>query len=975
MAEAVTVTFASPPFSAVDFNVDQPHNFIGLRGSSNTVQVGVSPLAVTFLTGTNYFSISASMIADGWVITASNGVAVWRSNVSSVALTNVLYTNAGPSDTYVVGQTEFLKTNSFSGGGSSGITALTGDGTASGSGSVTFTLVNIPNGTTMAGDILATAITAPSTPASGKGLIYLDSTSKNFSFKDDTGAVNHGIRTSATIAHEWISAIFDNGNTTLSQPTFTDISGTASASQIPVATTTSNGGVKVDGTSITISGGVISSTGGASGANPTATASDTAVNGSATTFLRSDGAPAVQKGSSSQFGVLKVDGTTITASGGVISSTGGSGITALTGDVTASGSGSVAATVKGINGTLLSSLQSGILFNTFGTGVPSTRNDWPSVASQLTLLIPQSALGTGSSGAGTKFLADDQTYKTVSSGGITSLASTNAFVPSVIGATGFVPTAFIHSNTFNAQSVDGTFTFGGFQGTNWSAATVGLGAGSATAAMADFDTNGTLDFVLPANLSASFKVYTNVSIKGYAGQFALAFTGAAAGNILGVCTADVNGDLRPDIIVVSGSAVEIFTNNGAAAQFVKEGSSYTVSGGVRAYSADFNGDGSADFIVSSSSGAATEWTNNLGTGVFVQDTASTFPAYAHATLPGAIAHFMGTTNWDIVLNNGTPVGVLLITNNGSGVFTISTTNKDFLIDGSMNTNDFNGDGMVDVVVDQSTSGKTYVVTNNGVGGFGDYSSNNVPGASGSTLPVSTGDFNMDGLPDIVQPGGSGTGGYVILTNAGAGLGFGVFTTNLIQVNPMEVWVGDFNGDGRADIGWYGFGSGSAQDSVNITYNLPVLYGILQGDGTNIVNGSITVTYSSSAVTPAGAWQPNLATFGNLNISTNYLHYSATAALFTLGTVMTANTTATVTFNTAGTSETVYNTSASTIGSLAITLSTSATPGMINRYATHGICSVVTVTGTVSIGAAVTAITADSSVAWQALTASTWARIQ
>jgi len=56
------------------------------------------------------------------------------------------------------------------------------------------------------------------------------------------------------------------------------------------------------------------------GANPTATASDVAVNGTATTFMRSDAAPAVQKCSSSVFGLAKVDGTTITASGGVISS-------------------------------------------------------------------------------------------------------------------------------------------------------------------------------------------------------------------------------------------------------------------------------------------------------------------------------------------------------------------------------------------------------------------------------------------------------------------------------------------------------------------------------------------------------------------------------------------------------------------------------------------------------------------------------
>lgn len=60
-------------------------------------------------------------------------------------------------------------------------------------------------------------------------------------------------------------------------------------------------------------------------ANPTATASDTAVNGTADTYMRSDGAPAVQKGTSSQFGLVKVDGTTITSVAGVISSVGGGG--------------------------------------------------------------------------------------------------------------------------------------------------------------------------------------------------------------------------------------------------------------------------------------------------------------------------------------------------------------------------------------------------------------------------------------------------------------------------------------------------------------------------------------------------------------------------------------------------------------------------------------------------------------------------
>lgn len=80
------------------------------------------------------------------------------------------------------------------------------------------------------------------------------------------------------------------------------------------------------------------SPGGATGANPTATAGPAAVNGVATTFMRSDAAPAVQKGSSSQFGIMECDGTTITCPGGVATASGGSA-TAITVGTTTVGSG------------------------------------------------------------------------------------------------------------------------------------------------------------------------------------------------------------------------------------------------------------------------------------------------------------------------------------------------------------------------------------------------------------------------------------------------------------------------------------------------------------------------------------------------------------------------------------------------------------------------------------------------------------
>lgn len=56
-----------------------------------------------------------------------------------------------------------------------------------------------------------------------------------------------------------------------------------------------------------------------SAANPTATIGTSAVNGSASTFMRSDAAPAAPLGSSSVFGLLKVDGSSIVAVGGVAS--------------------------------------------------------------------------------------------------------------------------------------------------------------------------------------------------------------------------------------------------------------------------------------------------------------------------------------------------------------------------------------------------------------------------------------------------------------------------------------------------------------------------------------------------------------------------------------------------------------------------------------------------------------------------------
>lgn len=58
---------------------------------------------------------------------------------------------------------------------------------------------------------------------------------------------------------------------------------------------------------------------GTSFANPTGTASDTAVNGVSNNAMRSDAAPAIQKGTNAQFGVVEGDGKSVLIASGVAS--------------------------------------------------------------------------------------------------------------------------------------------------------------------------------------------------------------------------------------------------------------------------------------------------------------------------------------------------------------------------------------------------------------------------------------------------------------------------------------------------------------------------------------------------------------------------------------------------------------------------------------------------------------------------------
>lgn len=116
---------------------------------------------------------------------------------------------------------------------------------------------------------------------------------------------------------------------------------------------------------------------------------------------------------------------------------------------------------------------------------------------------------------------------------------------------------------------------------------------------------------------------------------------------------------------------------------------------------------------------------------------------------------------------------------------------------SVAVGDFNGDGKQDLAVANLNGGTVSVLlrnaANNGFDAKIDYAVGNNPSS------VAVGDFNSDGKQDIVAVNsGSQSSVSVLLRNA-ANNGFEPKADYLVNLYPTAVAVADFNGDGRQDI--------------------------------------------------------------------------------------------------------------------------------------------------------------------------------
>ncbi len=258
--------------------------------------------------------------------------------------------------------------------------------------------------------------------------------------------------------------------------------------------------------------------------------------------------------------------------------------------------------------------------------------------------------------------------------------------------------------------------------------------------------------------------------------------------------ADITGDGEPDLIVANQGAASFSTLRGLGNGFFLP--LITEDTGISPHAiavGDFNQDGRLDLAVANFA------SNNVD--IFLGNGNGTFRLFGSLEAAGpsaiAVADFNGDGRLDLAVVETNSNSVSIFLGNGNGGFLPFFTSMVGDRPVSIATGDFNGDGRLDLVVANIASNNVSILLGTGVGVFlapRNFSAGELPAY------VALGDFDGNGTIDIAVANATGfsVGSISVLLGFGNG-GFTSPITFAAGSNPSFLVSGDFNLDGKPDL--------------------------------------------------------------------------------------------------------------------------------------------------------------------------------
>ncbi len=401
----------------------------------------------------------------------------------------------------------------------------------------------------------------------------------------------------------------------------------------------------------------------------------------------------------------------------------------------------------------------------------------------------------------------------------------------------------------------------------------------------DVNGDGKLDLVCAMGVHINFAPLNGITVLINMGndangvpQFTATHYFLPFSDIRSLTVGDLNGDGNGDFVVGGAyGQLQIYLSNGPGT-FAR--GQYTnlmpnVGGAVGAgVIADVNGDGKADFIVTSNQALATDIFFGNGDG-----TLQAPAVIANDAIAVAVADVNNDHKPDLVEGFGDG-SVSVSLNNGNGTFG-SPASFPTVAGGGVSgffMSDVNGDGNLDVALSLYSAGQVAILLGNGDGTFGaSYLYGGIPHAVDVTLA----DFTGDGKPEIASASANGYGGqnYAVLTNT---------TVNADSTPPVITAPANIIAEATGPSGAVGNFTATAHDdvdgSVDVTAD-PVSGSTFPLDTTtvllsatdrahNTATASFTVTVRDT--TPPSLYLPVSITFETTGPSGAVVSYSASA---------------------------------------------------------------------------------------------------